>query len=225
MNTTTLEVNWRTSLKKNKMGAIRSRGDIPAIIYGKGTEPTPISLNRVQLEKLYRGDHGRNILLNLVIKGEKETKEINVISYQFDVDPVSGELIHVDFLTVHEGEKVDVKIPITFTGTSPGVRMGGIIMQKIKLLKISSIPKNIPSALVLDLSTMQLGDITFVRDLDTKDKFDIRNSEREMVVKIHQPRGAAEDEEEEEEEGEEGTEDTEGAKDTEAKTDDAPAEG
>ena len=103
--------------------------------------------------------------------------------------------------------------------------MGGIIMQKIKLLKISSIPKNIPSALVLDLSTMQLGDITFVRDLDTKDKFDIRNSEREMVVKIHQPRGAAEDEEEEEEEGEEGTEDTEGAKDTEAKTDDAPAEG
>ena len=99
--------------KKNK--ALRRSGLVPATVYGHKIEPLSIELSLSDLEKIYQ-KKGETELLDLQVEGEKETRP--VLIHQEQKYPVSGKLLHLEFLQVSLTEKVKAEVPLVFTGVS-----------------------------------------------------------------------------------------------------------
>ena len=92
METTTLQAEVRDSRGKGPARRLRAQGKIPAVFYGQGIEPTPLTLSPKELKKALRGERGRNVVFKLSVGGKDELAMIKDLT----IDPVSRELLHVD---------------------------------------------------------------------------------------------------------------------------------
>lgn len=155
-----LIVEKRDSAKKAKI--LREQGVLPAVIYGRKEESTPISINRKAFEKAYKSA-GESAVLTL--KGLGEDKE--VLIHEVELDAVSGEATHADFYAIEKGQTVTVSIPLHFDGVSPAVKdKGGILVKVMHEIEIEVLPKDLPQGIHVDISKLiELEDQIQVKDL------------------------------------------------------------
>lgn len=155
-----LTVEKRDAATKAK--SLRDKGVLPAVIYGRSEESTPIAVDAKTFGKLYKAAGESTVI---TIKGLGATKDALIHDVAFD--PVDGHPVHVDFYAIEKGQKVTVSVPLEFDGVSPAVKdLGGVLVKVIHELEITVEPKDLPQHITVDISALKnIDDKILVSDL------------------------------------------------------------
>ena len=167
---------------------IRTSGRVPAVIYGHGMEPLPVSVNARELRHALSA-HGLNQVLTLDVEGARHL----VLARQLQRHPVRHTVAHVDFQVVRRDEVVSASVAIVLEGTATGVlREGGLVEQPLTSLNVRATPEHIPTEISLDVSGLAVGDSIRVGDLKLPQGVTTDLDPEEVVVVAAASRVAAE---------------------------------
>jgi len=183
---------------------LRRGGHIPAVLYGPQTEPVLLSVNIKELEQVFKKGNIGSIILNLIIQNGKKVTKPAMIK-EFQSHPVSGDFLHIDFYEIDMQRKINVMIPVVTKGISKGVELGGLLQIIRREIEVLCMPGDIPEAIELDITDMDVGDSVHVEEIPLGDNVEISSDVNFTVLTIVSPK-VEEVEEEEEEEGLEGEE-------------------
>ncbi len=167
--------------KTDKLGAVRSNGMVPAVVYGARVENTSISVPSVDFIKAWKvAGESSTIVLDL------EGKKIDVLIHDLQVDPVKGFPIHVDFLAIDMNKTVEVQVPIEFIGVAPAEKSGlGVLVKVIHEVEIEALPKDLPHNIEVDLSSLvALGDQIHIKDVNLPKGVTMKTPADEVVALI-----------------------------------------
>jgi large subunit ribosomal protein L25 len=185
---------------------LRAAGIVPGVVFGKKAGSVAVQLDAKVLDTLYRAA-GRTSLVALTINGGAST---SVVIKSIQRNPLTGRILHVDFFAPDLTHEMTADIPISFSGTAPGVEAsGGYLLTSLDHLKVRALPSDFPHEISVDVSSLvDLDTAILVRDLAVDGKVTVLNEPDELVAKVMPPRVEVEPEPEisELEEGEEGAE-------------------
>lgn len=158
----------RDDQKKSETKKIRREGNIPAVIYLQGNETANITIGGSEFSSIIRDVlPGRlsTTIFTLVDEGGKTHK---AVLKEIQYAPTTYQVQHLDFEELLDDVKVNIKVPIEFTGVADcvGVKLGGVLRQVIRHLKLQCLPKDIPTAFQLDVRTLALGQSKRLSDLE-----------------------------------------------------------
>ncbi len=177
----------RTGRGKGYRHRLAAQGKIPAVVYGKAIGNIPVEVELRELEKILAGEAGRNTLINLKITGEGQERQDRVLIKELQYDFLRGELIHADFQQVSLTDRVTISVPVELEGEPVGVKQGGILQQQLRELEISCLPADIPEAITMDISGLEMGDTLYVRDLPVPPGIKVLNDPEEVVATVVAP--------------------------------------
>ena len=201
MKTVSMSGSLRESVGKKDAKKHRKEGKVPCVIYG-GEKQIHFSTEEKNFKGIIFTPDVHIIELN--VDGKNYTTILQDIQYH----PVHDNILHADFLEVNPGKFVTIAIPVTLTGTAPGVITGGKLIKKIRKIKIKALLEDLPDQLVLDISKLKIGDSILVSDVEN-DKLTFLDNPNSIIVGVFAARTVVEEVEEEGEESEEGSETTE----------------
>jgi large subunit ribosomal protein L25 len=162
-----------------------------------------LTVNIKEFEQILKKGNIGSIILNLVIQnGKKITKPAMIKELQSH--PVSGDFLHIDFYEIDMQRKINVMIPIVTKGISKGVELGGLLQIIRREIEVLCMPGDIPEAIELDITDLDVGDSVHVEEIPLGDNVEISSDVNFTVLTIVSPK--VEEVEEEEEEGLEGEE-------------------
>ncbi len=149
--------------KKNKL--LREKGLLPAVLYNSKALSLPLVIDKKEFLKVYK-EAGESDLIDLVIQEDKKEEIRKVLIQDVDNHFISGEPIHVDFYEVEMNKPVTAKVALVFTGESPAVKKGGVLVKAMDEIEIEALPKDLPHSLTVDLSPLEEFEQTiYVKDL------------------------------------------------------------
>jgi large subunit ribosomal protein L25 len=154
MEQQSLTVENRQGTGKSVTRKLRAAGKLPGVIYGMG-KSLPITVEPKLIYKLLLSEGGRNQVLNLTGSG-LEGKHALIKDYQ--VDPLSRKLLHVDLLEIDITKKISVTVKLNFTGKAAGVADGGVLNIIEREIDVSCFPNRIPQHIDVDVSALTIGD-------------------------------------------------------------------
>jgi len=135
---------------KENLDKTRKGGEIPAVLYGAGTESTPISVPMVDFKKVW---HKAGESSTVKITAGKLT--VDTLIHDVQCDPVSDEPIHVDFLVIDMNKKIKVEVPLEFSGVSEAVKSGtGTLVKVLHEVEVEALPKDLPHNFIVDISKL-----------------------------------------------------------------------
>ncbi len=156
-----LTADARPGHGKGHARRLRLKGLIPAVVYGRHAEPTSVAVNAAAVLKAIATPHKRNTLITLRFgAGEKR-----VLFKDYQVDPVSRELLHADFLEVALDKPVKVRVPVVTTGKAEGVIAGGILSVAAQEIVVEALPEKIPVQIEVDVTPLKMGQSIHVSQL------------------------------------------------------------
>lgn len=203
MEKTNLKVTVRKTTGNGAAKELRREGMIPAILYGPKAEPLMLSVTTTELESILKTSNIGQVLLNLLIQNGKQKSRTAMIK-ELQTQPVSGNLLHVDFYEVAMDQKIKISIPVVTTGQSEGVEEGGVLQLVRHEVEIYCFPNNIPESLEVDISGMGIGDSKHIDEVSIDESFELVDESNFTIVTVLSPKAEeVEEVEEEEEEGEE----------------------
>jgi len=176
-----------------KVRFLRRQGIIPVHLFGHNVESLALQCEAAQLKRVL-AQAGKTRLINL--KLDKAKRPRSVVVREIHRDPISGELLHVDFYQVSMAEKIRVEIPIVLIGEAPALKSkDNTLSQELSHLTIECLPDQIPASVEVDLSSLTEAEQAIrVSDLDLDEKFTILNAPELVVVKISsRPRAEVEE--------------------------------
>lgn len=145
-----MQLNVQKRDASKSPNALRREGFIPAVVYGRAQEATPIAVNAKEFDKLFR-QAGESTVISLQGLGESK----DVLVQEVAVDPVSGISLHADFYAIAKGQTVTVEVPLEFVGESGAVKdLGGILVKVMHELEIECEPKDLPRSIEVDISKL-----------------------------------------------------------------------
>ncbi|MFD2742614.1 MULTISPECIES: 50S ribosomal protein L25 [Sphingobacterium] len=167
----------RQNVGKRDAKELRYEGNIPAVLYG-GKEQTHLSVSAADLKPaLYTADV---VFIELDINGKKTRAVVQEAQFH----PLTDQVTHVDFLELFDDKEVTVNIPVTLTGTSPGVKMGGKLVQKLRNLRVKALPNNLPQTIEVPMDGLEVGKSYRVRQVELTDAKVLNNSDDTIVSVI-----------------------------------------
>lgn len=156
----------RTDVGKGAARQMRLNGRIPAVIYGHGREPEPLSLGEKDFERALIGVEVSSALFDVDVDGST----VKALVREIQRHPFRAQILHVDFLEIHAGEKITLQLAIHLVGSPDGVRNGGgVLDQALRELTIRVLPKDIPNRLDVEVTALRVGQSIHVRDLSIPD--------------------------------------------------------
>lgn len=160
--TMNIEVSPRQQTGKNANRRSRAAGKIPAVVYGGGRESVAIEVDRKTLIDMMRNHQGENPIFLLKL-GDKER---HAMIRNMQMDPVSRQVIHIDFQRVLMDQKVRVAVPVELTGTAFGVKTeGGMLDFVTREVNVECLPGEIPKHIDLDVTGLHVGQHAEAKDL------------------------------------------------------------
>ncbi|TMC51596.1 MAG: 50S ribosomal protein L25 [Chloroflexi bacterium] len=156
-------------------------GKLPAIVYGHNTEATPITLDRLEFQKVFLKS-GRTQLVDLAIDGRTE----KVLVREIQTHPRRLGPIHVDFYQVNLQEKIEVEVPVHLVGESAPVKQGdGDVLQPMHSVRVECLPSDIPEAFEVDITPLtEIEAELRVSDLKVPTGVTVLDDPEELIVKI-----------------------------------------
>lgn len=143
-----------------KAATLRKEGKIPALIYNHG-QTKEITVEKKDVHSVFSKGVSESTLIEMDIGGTNET----VFVKDFQVHPVSEEILHVDFYRITYGEKVKTHIPLRLVGKPAGVIEGGVLETFLHDIEVEILPKDLMPHLDVDVSALHIGDALHVEDL------------------------------------------------------------
>ncbi len=201
----------RENVGKKDAKTLRRQGLVPCVMYG-GKEQLAFALPELSFKDIIYTPE------SCVVELKVDKKSYEVILQDAQFHPVTGKVIHCDFLQVSNDKPVKIDIPISVSGAAPGVLKGGKLITKLRKLRVKGLIQDMPDQIDINISKLDISDSVKVGQLEIKG-LEFLNPANAVVVIVKMTRGAGMGEEEgEEEEGEEGEEQAaEGGEATEEK--------
>jgi large subunit ribosomal protein L25 len=188
MKQVSLSGSARTSVGKKDAAQLRANGMVPCVVYG-GKEQVQFAVKELDLRRIVYSPDVYQV--NLDING----KSIPAIIQEKQFHPVTDAFLHIDFLEITHDKDIRVELPVRLTGAAPGVIMGGKLSTPFKKIQVEGLGKDIPEAITLNISNMNIGDMVRVKDLQMNG-LKILAPAASVVVGVKMARGAKKEGEE-----------------------------
>ena len=186
----TLEAVKRETRGRNEAGRLRREGRIPAVVYGSAAnntqmQSTAIAVDPKALLRILHSESGVNTLIGLKLDGG----ETRVLVKEYQLDPITHQLLHADFYSVAMDKEVTVTVPVVLKGESRGVKQQGGIMDFVQReVEIECLPSDIPESIEVDVSEMTIGQGVRVRDLVENVRWKPLSDLDAMIVHVVAPK-------------------------------------
>jgi len=165
---TVLEAITRTRFGKNEAGRLRREGFVPSVLYGGQPgeggkrEALPISVDPKALLRILHSQSGANTIITLALG----TESPKVMLKEYQLDPISRQLLHADFYRVAMDKAITVTVPVVLRGEAPGVKQqGGLLDFVHREIEIECLPADIPEHIDVDVSELMLNQSIRLRDI------------------------------------------------------------
>ena len=175
-----LKAKARDSKGKNAARRQRVNAEIPAVLYGKKENGVSLTLVTKEVGKVI-STKGRNVMLTLKIDGKED---VVAMFKEVQKHPVTGEIIHVDLYKVNMKEAIIVLVKTKIKGEAPGVKLGGILEQPLRQVRIKALPGQIPESIVIDVSGLNINDSIHVEDLKLGEGIVLLDNPRDVVAAV-----------------------------------------
>ena len=205
-----LNVDIRKEQGTSAARRTRLQNKVPAVVYHSGVEATPLSVDKISLNKALRTGQ-------MIFEVNVEDKDQFVLVKEIQYHPVTDEIIHIDFQKVKEDEKISLEVAVRSSGEAQGVKLGGLLVQMLNSVTIKCRPAEIPEFLEIDVTDMDMNTNLFVRDITLPTDVEMLTADDIAVVSVQEPKEEKEEEVVEETESEEADEASD--------ADEQPAEG
>lgn len=183
MQTIQLESKKREVASHGRLNLLRRSGELPCVVYGGSKSTEAISVNGKLMFQILK-EHGTNVIVNLMVNGKPDTALVKDVQR----DPISHKIVHVDFQRISMKEKIEVSVPIHVKGEAPGVKLsGGILEHILRELRIRCLPMDIPTALDVDVSSLQITQSIKVKDMQLPSGLEVLTDKEQIVVNIVSP--------------------------------------
>jgi len=151
-----IEASIRNTNTKGEVNSLRSKGIVPAIVYGGKNQNQKISISKKAIKLLADKENFLSNILTLNIEGNSQ----NVLPREIKFDTITDEPIHIDFLRIVEGAKIALEIPVKFINNekSPGLKRGGVLNIVRRKIELKCPTENIPDELIVDLENKDIGE-------------------------------------------------------------------
>ena len=166
----------RENVGKRDAKVLRYEGKVPAVLYGGKTQ-THFAVSAADLKPVIYTPVVH--FIDITVAGVKSQAIIQDMQFH----PLTEKILHVDFLLLDEKKPVTIEIPISITGTSPGVKMGGKLVQKLRKLRIKALPKDHLDTIEVSIEGLEVGKSVRVSDLKL-DKLVITNAMEDTIVSV-----------------------------------------
>ena len=176
-----------------KVRGLRHKGIIPAHLYGQGTESLALQAPVTTITHLLRTAE-RNTIINLQIAGEGGSRPVMLRGVQRN--PVTDELLHIDFFQISLTERLRANVPLMLVGEAPAVQVyGGILLQSLDHIVVEALPSEIPGHLNVDVSGLEeLDTSVHVRDLELPPNVVLISDADQVIAKVSTPKLVVEEE-------------------------------
>jgi len=174
-----IQAKLRDGRGKNDARRARRAGMVPITVYGGGGETVAALAPLSELAALLRSEAGRNTIFTIEVEGLGASE---VMFHDRQIDPVKGRLIHADLARLVKGQKIEVTVPLHLTGEPVGVReKQGVLEQVLREIEIRCEPREIPDALEVDVTNLDVHDTLHVSDIPVSSAVEIL-TDAELVI-------------------------------------------
>ena len=175
-----MNIEVRTKTGKGISRQLRRAERVPGVVYGKGIEPTPISVKYTDLQ-LALAD-GRNNLITLLGGGDIDQSTVIIADLQRDA--LKGTLKHVDLHRINMNEKLHITVPVLLKGTAIGVKEGGLLDFSQHSLHVECLPGDIPEHIEVDITDLAIAQSIHVGKIELPENIKILDSPKTTIVSI-----------------------------------------
>ena len=185
-----LEAVKRDGRGKNEANRLRASGKIPAVVYGarregQAPEGVPVAVDPKAVLRILHSESGANTLINLRVDGG----DARVMVKEYQLDPVTHQLLHADFYQLAMDKAITVTVPVVLKGEPRGVKLqGGLLDFVTRDIQVLCLPTDIPEHIDVDVSELMLNQSIRVRDLAQSDKWKAVTDGETMLVHIVMPK-------------------------------------
>ena len=174
-----VQATLRSGRGKNDARRVRREGMVPVTVYGGGGETVAAVAPLRDLAAILRSESGRNTIFTIEVDGMGASE---VMCHDRQIDPIKGRLMHADLTRLVKGQKIEVTVPLHLTGEPFGVReKQGVLEQVMREIEIKCEPRDIPDALEVDVSNLDVHDVLHVSDIPVAEGVEILN-DAELVI-------------------------------------------
>ncbi|WP_397580614.1 50S ribosomal protein L25/general stress protein Ctc [Sphingorhabdus sp.] len=176
----TLSAETRNGAGKGASRELRRQNRVPAVIYGNKQEPELIHVEEKALIKLLMTGHFSNSVVEIELGGKKQITIPKDVAFH----PVSDRPMHVDFLRIVKGAKVDVEVPVMFVneGASPGLKRGGVLNIVRHELELICENDKIPDDIQIDVSGFDIGDSIHISNVKLPKGSESKITDRDFTI-------------------------------------------
>ena len=186
----TLDAVKREGRGKNEANRLRASGKIPAVVYGskkegKAPEGVAVSVDPKAVLRILHSESGANTLISLKVDGA----ESRVMVKEYQLDPVTHQLLHADFYALAMDKAITVTVPIALKGEPRGVKLqGGIVDFVTRDIEVQCLPTDIPENIPVDISELMLNQSIRMKDLAQDAKWKALTDGETMIVHVVMPK-------------------------------------
>ncbi|WP_397603888.1 50S ribosomal protein L25/general stress protein Ctc [Sphingorhabdus sp.] len=176
----TLSAETRNGAGKGASRELRRQNRVPAVIYGNKQEPELIHVEEKALVKLLMTGHFSNSVVEIELGGKKQITIPKDVAFH----PVSDRPMHVDFLRIVKGAKVDVEVPVMFVNedASPGLKRGGVLNIVRHELELICENDKIPDDIQIDVSGFDIGDSIHISNVKLPKGSESKITDRDFTI-------------------------------------------
>jgi large subunit ribosomal protein L25 len=157
---------------------------VPAIVYGKGLDPTLLSVDAHDLQTVLHTDAGTNAIITLEIEGGDT---VTAMARVVERHPFRNEYRHIDFVTVDLTQRITADVNLHFIGTPAGVKEGGVFSPRRTSVQIDVLVTAIPSGIDLDVSEVEIGGSLRISDLPAIEDVEYLEDPEAVVMSVTHP--------------------------------------
>lgn len=182
-----LTVTVREQAGKGAARSMRRAGKIPAVLYGQG-ECLLLTINPEGLVKILKSHAGSTALISLTVDGAKSKANRTALLRDYQVDPVTGAVLHADLFEISMSKPIRVKVPIKVIGGIPaGVKEGGVLHHNMRDVHVECLPAALPDHIEVDASALTIGSGIHMKELGEREGVRFLDDPDQMVVSVAAP--------------------------------------
>jgi large subunit ribosomal protein L25 len=175
-----LTVQKRDTRGKGAARELRRGGFTPAVVY-RGGDSLPVQIAAKEMSKFINKTSGEQVLVTLdLAEGSRQA-----ILKEYQKDPITGELLHVDFQEILATEEIEISVHVVTTGECIGVKRDkGILQYGIREIEIKCLPDKIPGHVTVDVTNLLIGKTVHVGDLSLAEGIKVLTDPGELIVAV-----------------------------------------
>ena len=181
-----LNVTARAQTGRSASRRLRKVNRVPAILYGKHTSPESLSVEGPEFIRLLKSVAGRAVLIELA-RTDKADKALSFLQ-EVQRDPITDKYLHIDFQEVKADEKFEIRVAVRVTGESFGVKnQSGVLEMNTQQLRVRCLPKDLPEAIIVDVTELKVGETIKVSGLKPIDGVEFLDLKGQPIVSCVEP--------------------------------------